>query len=189
VNKYSQEEIIDGLRRRDNRVMRFVYKSNFPAVLKLVMSNSGTDDDAKDIFQESIIVAFRNIRDNNEFRIESSFNTYLYSIARLLWLQQIRNTRDTDRLLKDNMPFIDFEDPPPFNEEDLRYSLYQKAFKLMPDDCRNIIKMSNDGLTQKEIADKLGLKSENYIAKRKHFCKEFLIRKIKEDPDYNPSEL
>jgi len=41
---------------------------------------------------------------------------------------------------------------------------------------------------QKEIAEKLGFKSENYIWKRKHFCKDYLIRKIKEHPDFQEDE-
>jgi len=184
VKRYSPEEIIDGLRRRDNRILSYIYKNSFPPVLKLVLSNSGTEEDAKDIFQEAIIVAFRNIRENKEFKLESSFQTYLYSIARLLWLKQLREKRSRNTITEKHT-FIEFEEPKPFDEEDLKYSLYQRAFKKLPPDCQQILKMSIDGVSQKQIAKKLGLKSENYIKKRKHYCKEYLIGKIKEDPDYS----
>ncbi len=185
MNRYSVTEIIDGLRRRDNRVLRYIYKTYYPPVVKLVLTNSGTEDDAKDIFQETLIVVFRNIRDKADFKLESGFQTYLYSIARLLWLKHLRNSRNQDKNLKENHTFIEFEEPKPFNEEDIRYALYQRAFIKIPSDCQKILKMSVDGIPQKEIADSLGFKSENYIKKRKHFCKEYLILKIKEDPEYN----
>lgn len=183
MSRYSQEEIIDGLRRRDNRILKYVYKHYYSAVLKMILTNSGSEDDAKDIFQEAIIVAFRNIREKKNFKLESSFQTYIYSIARLLWLKNLRNKSNEDQL-KENNPFIEFEEPQPFNEEDLRYSVYQRAFSSMPSDCQEIIKMTNDGIPQKEIAEKLGFKSENYIKKRKHYCKEYLIARIKEDPEF-----
>ncbi len=188
MNRYSATEIIDGLRRRDNRVLKYVYKAHYPSVVKLVLMNSGTEDDAKDIFQEALIVAFRNIREKADFSLESSFQTYIYSIARLLWLKHLRNSRNQDKNLKENHPYIEFEEPKPFREEDIRYAIYQRAFVKIPPDCQKILKMSVDGIPQKEIADTLGFKSENYIKKRKHFCKEYLIGKIKEDPEFGQEE-
>ncbi len=184
MNRYSVTEIIDGLRRRDSRVLRYIYKSYYPAIVKLVLTNSGTEDDAKDIFQEALIVVFKNIREKADFKLESGFQTYIYSIARLLWLKHLRDSRNQDKNLKENHSFIEFEEPKPFNEDDIRYAIYQRAFLKMPPDCQKIIRMSVDGVSQKVIAETLGFKSENYIKKRKHFCKEYLITKIKEDPEF-----
>lgn len=183
MSRYSEEEIIDGLRRRDNRILKYIYKHYYAAIFKLILSNSGTEDDAKDIFQESLIVAFKNIREKNGFTLESSFQTYIYSIARLLWLKSLRN-KSNENQLRENQSFIEFEEPKPFNEEDLRYSVYQRAYASIPKDCQEILSMTNEGISQREIARKLGFKSENYIKKRKHYCKEYLIGKIKEDPEF-----
>lgn len=181
MSRYSQEEIIDGIRRRDNRILKYIYKHYYTAIFRFIVTNSGNEDDAKDIFQEAIIIAFHNIRKNTKFKLESSFQTYIYSIARLLWLKSLRN-KSNEEQLKENNPFIEFEEPKPFNDEDLRYSAYQRAYKNLPLDCQHIIRMMNEGVSQKEIAEKLGFKSENYISKRKHYCKEYLIARIKEDP-------
>lgn len=184
MSRFSQEEIIDGLRRRDNRILKYIYKHNYTAIHHLVLTNSGTDEDAKDVFQESLMIAFKNIRSKKNFKLESSFQTYIYSIARLLWLKNLRN-KSNENNLKENHPFIEFEDPKPFNEEDLRYAVYQKAFGKLPQDCKEILKMMNEGTSQTEIAEKLGFRSKNYISKRKHYCKEYLITKIKEDPEFD----
>jgi len=183
-NRFSDEDIIKGLRRRDSRVLRHIYKNCFPVVAKLILSNSGTEEDAKDVFQETLIVVFRNIKEDRDFKFQKNHVVYIYSIARMVWIQQLRNTKRAAQNLKDNHSYIDFEEPKPFNDEDVKYSMYQKAFRQLPEDCQKIILMSNDGKSQKEIAETLGFKNENYIKKRKHYCKEFLIKKIKEDPEY-----
>ncbi|MCF8378087.1 MAG: RNA polymerase sigma factor [Bacteroidales bacterium] len=184
MNSFSEKEIIDGIRRRDNRVLSYVYKSHYSAILNLVLTNSGSEDDAKDIFQETLIVVFKNIREKADFNLSSGFQTYMYSIARLLWLKTIRNRKEDQKRLNESHPYIDFEPPKPFNDQDIRYSLYQRAYRTIPEDCQEILRLTVDGVSQKDIAEKLGFRSENYIKKRKHFCKQYLIDKIKEDPEF-----
>jgi len=184
VNRFSEQEIIDGIRRRDNRVLSYIYKSYYSAILNLVLTNSGSEDDAKDIFQETLIVVFKHVREKADFSLTSGFQTYLYSIARLLWLKAIRTRKDDQKKLNESHPYIDFEPPKPFTDQDIRYSLYQRAFVTIPEDCQQIIRLTVEGVSQKDIAEKLGFRSENYIKKRKHFCKQYLINKIKEDPEF-----
>ena len=188
MKRFSEVEIIDGIRRRDNRVLSYIYKNHYAAILKLILGNSGSEEDAKDIFQEALIVVFRNIREKADFSLKSGFQTYLYSIARLLWLKSLRNRKSEEKSLKENHSYIDFEPPKPFNDEDVRYSLYQKAFTNIPEDCQKILRMSVDGISQKDIAAELGFRSENYIKKRKHYCKQYLINKIKEDPEFKEQQ-
>jgi len=184
VNRFSQSEIIEGLRKRDSKTLRYIYKNGFLSVRQMVMKNKGTEDDAEDIFQESVIIAFRNFREDQNFKIKCSLQTYIYSVARNLWLKHLRISRTNRKNFIENHEYIEFEEPEPVSIEDLRFSLYQKAFLELPPDCQKILKLSLDGISQKKIADILGYKSENYISKRKHFCKEYLIKKIKENPDF-----
>ena len=185
VSRFTIEQIIKGVRKRDSNVLQYIYKSYYSTVLKLVINNSGTEDDAKDIFQESVITVFKNIREDAKISIDCTFQTYIYSIARLLWLKHLRDLKsDGVTRLVENHSHIIFEEPKPYTEEDLNYAMYQKAFLELPPDCQKILKMTVDGVPQKEISEKMGLMSENYISKRKHYCKEFLINKIKENPDY-----
>ena len=189
MNRITHEKIIEGIKKRDNTVLQFVYKNYFPIVLKLVKRNKGSDDDAKDVFQETLVIVFKNIRDCETFTIKCNFQTYFYSIARLVWFKYFKNNK-TDEFtpLIETHSYIHFTEPEPFREEDLRYSIYQRAFLKLPADCRDILKMTVDGYSQKEIVNTLNLVSENYIKKRKHFCKEYLIKLIKEDPYYKDAE-
>jgi len=189
VNRYSLQELIKGIRVRDNAVLLHIYSKYFQSVLHFVMNNSGTAEDAKDTFQEAMIVVFQNIRQNKDFTIQCSLHTYIYSIARIIWIKHLKKMKSSFIKLNEDSEYIRFEEPQPFQEYDFRYALYQRVFRELPKDCQIILEMTNKGISHKEIAAKMGLNSERYITKRKHFCKEYLIKLIREHPDFYSDKL
>ena len=186
MGRYSIEQIIDGLKRRDNNVLQYIYKNSYNPVKQLILNNAGSDNDAEDIFQEALIIIFKKLRDESEFELTSSFNTYIYSISRLLWLKHLRNIKkiEIDPLNRDMEERIEFEEPLPVQDKDLRMAIYQRTLLKIPEDCQKILRLTAQDITSKEIARQLGFRSEGYVRKRRHFCKEYLVNKIKEDPDY-----
>jgi RNA polymerase sigma factor (sigma-70 family) len=185
VSEFSVEEIIEGIKARDNCVLQYVYKNHFPSIHHFIISNSGSPEDAKDIFQESIIVIYRKLKEQQHFLLNSSFKTFIYSIARNLWLKHLRAIKYEGLTIKDQQQYIELKDEPfKVSNDDLKMSLYQKYFKQLPEDCQNILKLTARDIPQKEIAQAMNLKSENYVKKRKHDCKEKLIEMIKKDPRY-----
>lgn len=189
MNRFSSQELIKGIRKRDNAVLTHIYSKYFQSVMHFIMHNNGTSEDAKDIFQEAMIVVFQNIRKDKDFKLESSLKTYIYSIARIIWIKHLRNLKTNITQITEEDEYIEFEEPQPFQEYDFKYALYQKVFLELPKDCQQILKLQNKGWTIKEIATKMGLKSENYVSKRKHYCKEYLIKLIRENPEFHSDKL
>jgi DNA-directed RNA polymerase specialized sigma subunit len=68
-------------------------------------------------------------------------------------------------------------------EASMERKLYQYYFSKLGKDCKEILTMFYNDMTFKEIALKLGKSSEEYVRKRKHACKEQLIKMIKSDPE------
>lgn len=186
MKRFSDEEIILGLRRRDNHVIQYIYKENFQSISRMVLNNNGSEDDAEDIFQETLIIIFKRLRDNDDFELASTFNTYIYSVGRLLWLKKLRDTSriNVTELNLEMEEFLEFKEPPPVEDKDLRFAVYQRNLKLIPEDCQKILTLTAQDMPAKDIAEKLGYKSDTYVRKRRHFCKEFLVNRIKEDADY-----
>ena len=104
MKRLSEEEIIAGLRKRDNRVLQYIYKNSFTPVRQLIVSNAGSDNDAEDIFQEALIIVFKKLKEEQEFQLTAAFTTYIYSISRLLWLKHLRNIKkiEIDPLNRDH---------------------------------------------------------------------------------------
>ena len=186
MKRLSDKEILVGLRKRDNRVLQYIYKNNLTPVKQLVLHNAGSESDAEDVFQEALIVIFKKLRDDPDFELDAAFSTYIYSIARLLWLKNLRQIKkiDIDPLNRDMEERIEFEEPLPIEDKDLRLAIYQRTLTKIPEDCQKIMQLTAKDLTAAEIARQLGFRSENYVRKRRHFCKEYLVNKIKEDSDY-----
>ena len=186
MKRLSDVEIITGLRKRDNRVLQYIYKNSFTPVRQLIISNAGSENDAEDIFQEALIIIFKKIKEEQEFELTAAFTTYIYSISRLLWLKHLRNIKkiEIDPLNRDHEERIEFEEPSPVQDMDLRHAIYQRTLMKIPEDCQKILRLTGQDISSKEIAKQLGFRSENYVRKRRHFCKEYLINQIKEDPDY-----
>jgi len=186
VKRLSDEDIIAGLRKRDNRVLQYIYKNSFTPVKQLILHNAGSETDAEDIFQETLIVIFKKLRDEPDFELDAAFSTYTYSIARLLWLKHLRKIKkiEIDPLNRDLEERIEFEEPSPIEDKDLRMAIYQRTLLKIPEDCQKILQLTAQDLSSSEIAQQLGFRSEGYVRKRRHFCKEYLVNKIKDDPDY-----
>ncbi len=186
MKRFSDEEILEGLKKRDNRTLQYIYSNYYDIVRQLINNNNGSDDDAEDVFQEALIIIFKRLKDEGHIELTSAFGTYIYSVARLIWLKKLRELRkmDVTELNKEMEEYIEFEEPPPVQDKDLRMAVYQRNLLLIPDDCQQILRLTAQNVKSKAIADKLGFRSESYVRKRRHFCKEFLINKIKEDVEY-----
>ncbi len=58
----ADSEIILGILNDSKDILNRLYKMYFPMVLQLVLNNNGNEDDAKDVFQESVIVLYNKVR-------------------------------------------------------------------------------------------------------------------------------
>lgn len=157
-----------------------VYVSCFPMIRSMVFKNSGTVDDARDIFQEAIIVLFQN-SSREKFELNVGTCTYLYSIARNKWLKHIRDNGkntgldDTNEIADENS-FVDDD------EQKQRQRLLIKHLGSMGEKCQHIIKLYFEGIPGEEIAKELQFSSYEYYRVAKNRCIENLKKLIHADP-------
>ncbi|HFA49543.1 MAG TPA: sigma-70 family RNA polymerase sigma factor, partial [Bacteroidetes bacterium] len=103
---YTDQEILDGLRRGgqpEDAALRQVYLQNRTAVLDLIKKNKGSMEEAKDVFQEAIMSFYENIK-NGKFKGESAISSYIYSIARFIWLNKLKRKGIGQRILDTQQP-------------------------------------------------------------------------------------
>lgn len=61
---FSEEALLAAIRREDETAVAYLYKQHYPMVLHFVLNNNGTEDEAKDIYQEAVILFIEKIREN-----------------------------------------------------------------------------------------------------------------------------
>ena len=81
-------KIIERIRKGDDSALVEVYHNNVMMIRKYVLDNSGNEDDAQDMLQESLVVLWENVN-RGAFDLTSKISTYLYSVVRNKWLREI----------------------------------------------------------------------------------------------------
>jgi len=184
--RYSDEAIIEGLKLRHDDMIKYVYRELYPVIKNLIVSNSGTDEDAEDIFQDALVIVYKKGKDE-ELVLSSSFKTFFYSVCKNLWLQRLGKLKDIRQI------FVEVEEPVTLPEsitkemytvEDEKIKLYQKHFLSLGDDCQKVLRLFLRKISLREIAEIMGYKTEKYAKTRKYDCKEELKNRILNDPNY-----
>ena len=184
MKKLSLGQIIEGIRNRDNQVLTTVYREIFPVVRYYVINNGGNQEDAKDVFQESIIIAYKQICQNN-FTLKSGFDSYLYGISRLVWLKILRNRSIHQRnITKIEEPEFEYNNSDLIVEEELELRLFRKYFLKLGSECRKVLTLVAENMPYDQIAKEMGYKSEKIVRNKKYKCKEALIKMIRSDEEY-----
>lgn len=97
---YTDLEFIEGLKHNNDAALRALYKKYYNLVLKYVVNNSGNSEAAADIYQETIIVVYENVQKPN-FELNCQLQTFIFSIAKRLWLKQLRGSGHLARFKED----------------------------------------------------------------------------------------
>ena len=87
----NERALLQGLARNDRKAVETIYKQNYNMVQSLVINNNGSSDDAKDVFQEAMIVLYEKAR-SGTFELNCQIKTYVYSVCRRLWLKRLQQT-------------------------------------------------------------------------------------------------
>jgi len=184
---YTTEELLRGILRNNSLILRHIYKAYFHTIYSFVTNNKGGSDEANDIFQEAIIVIYRKIKEDNLLLSNSSFETYLFSVCRLLWLKQLQYRKESIVTSEDIDPYSDqiFEDDlSELIQKNERYKLFQDHFQKLGKDCQKILQLFFEKVAIKQITEIMGYVSDSYTKKRKHQCKEYLVKSIKQDNEF-----
>lgn len=177
--RISDKNIIDGVRNQDDTILNWLYDNYLPTVRKHVLNNNGTNDDVSDVFQDTIIILYKQITDDN-LSLTTDLKGYFFGIARNIWSALLRK--------KLRMTELDLDFAEESGQEDVTGLLLEKiiirAFNKLKPDMQKVLSLYSRGYSYKEIAVKLNLKNENYARRKKYISKEALLAHMKEDPEY-----
>jgi RNA polymerase sigma factor (sigma-70 family) len=183
---YTDQDLLDGIDRRDNPTLEYIYQQCYPMIKDLVIKHSGNHEDAQDIFQDAMVIIYNKVK-KNELVLFCAFKTYLYSICKRLSMKYIEQKRKVGTL---NREFTEPEEIPAeqivnaYEEEIEKYNFFQQHMLELKEDARKLLKLYMENYSFKEISTIMGYKSENYAKTRKYAFKEELKRRILEDPYY-----
>ncbi|WP_257666422.1 RNA polymerase sigma factor [Parapedobacter tibetensis] len=164
-------ETIAGIALGNAEAIAGLYSDYFPMILNMVVQNNGTEEEAKDVFQEAVIVLFDRIKRGN-FELSSKLKTYIYSVCRRLWLKQLgyqgRAFHDISSY-EETIPVE--EDLVQHLEKDMHLSLMEEALDKLGEPCRSIIQdFYILNLSMQEICEKFGYTNADNAKTQKYKC-------------------
>jgi len=179
--RFSDTRIIEGIKTQDENILSWLYDTYYPAVKNHIIKNSGNPDDVPDIFQDTIIILYKQIRDD-KLNLTTDLKGYFFGIARNLWKAQLRKNNRTSVIepdfdMADETTFEDHDDP-------MFERIISRSFQKLKPDCQNVLALYSDGLSYEEIAVRMKLKNGDYARRKKYLCKEALLEFVKTDPEY-----
>ena len=166
----TEQELYDGIARKDDRAFQYLYQQHRDPIFRLVQRNSGTPEDALDLFQEGIVVLWTNISQGRfELRDEAKIATYLYTLCRNKWMSKLRKKKII--LPLDTQPQVEIAD----DAEELqahhdRIRRIERQLEQLGESCQKLLTLFYyQKASLREIAERMGL-TEKTAKNTKYRC-------------------
>lgn len=172
------QELVDGIAQGSSEALKIVYQTNFSLISQFVVQNSGNAEDAKDVFQEAIIILYDKIN-KGDFVLSSRLQTYIYSVSRFIWLKKL-NSKDLlitslYQELEDTLVFED--DIEESQTKEVQFHLMEESLSLLGEPCQSIIlDFYIHNLSMQDICEKFGYTNANNAKTQKYKCLQRLKR-------------
>jgi len=168
------QEILLRLKKRDERALDYLYKKHYKMMLNMVVKNSGTEDEAKDIFQDALIVFWEKATGDKDFVLSAKISTYLYSICQNLWRKEL------DRKSRNSGDMVDKGEVVDYDREE-RVNIINKCIATLNESCRQILTLYYfEKMTMGEIAEIMGFANADTAKTKKYKCKQELDKTVKQ---------
>lgn len=166
-------EILDRISKGDERALDYLYKKYYKMMTNIVLKNNGTEDEAKDVYQEAL-VAFWQKAASGKLVLTSKISTFLYSICLNQWRKELDRK---SRLTGEEVDGEEFQS----HEEKERYKIVMQCIGELGDTCKRILTYYYfDGLNMTDIAKKMNFANTDTAKTKKYKCKKKLDSLIKE---------
>ncbi len=178
---HTDQRFITGLLQNDTALVREIYSQFSGKVKNYIVQNSGSEDDAADIFQESLIDIYQQAR-HKGLQLTCPFEPFLLLVCKRKWLNELKKrgrqgvTKEPDTVFDLGEDVFALAEQLQLQED--KATLFMAMFKKLGERCREIINKCLGNKPQDEVAEELGV-SYAYLRKKKSECMAELIKLIK----------
>jgi RNA polymerase sigma factor (sigma-70 family) len=135
----TEKELLKGLAGNDRKASETIYKQHYNMVQALIVNNNGTAEDARDIFQEAMLVLYEKARSGN-FELNCQLKTYIYSVCRRLWLKRLQQLQRYSTEINGIAEVVQVEEDMEKHEaRNLEFSVMEKALLSIGEPCKSLL--------------------------------------------------
>jgi RNA polymerase sigma factor (sigma-70 family) len=166
-----EKALLKGLATNDKLAVETIYQENYNTMQALIMNNNGAADDAKDIFQEAMIVLYEKVRTEG-FELHCQIKTFLYSVCRRLWLKRLQQQNRYASPGDSMEAVVDVDDDLEVHErKDLELDMMEKAIGGLGEPCKSLIEAYYlQKKSMQDIAAEFGYTNADNAKTQKYKC-------------------
>ncbi|WAC40281.1 RNA polymerase sigma factor [Pedobacter sp. SL55] len=167
----TDREVVLGILNNSVDALNKLYVAYFPMVLQFILNNNGDEDDAKDVYQEAIIVLYNKVK-SGSFELSSKLKTYIYSVSRRIWLKKLaQHSKKTSNISDFEDVLVVEEDMEQHEQKDMQFDKMKLALESLGEPCKTIIEdfyINNQSM--QEICEKFGYTNADNAKTQKYKC-------------------
>ncbi len=166
-----EKALLEGLAISDKKAVETIYKENYNTIQALIINNNGSADDAKDIFQEAMIVLYEKVRQGG-FELNCQIKTFMYSVSRRLWLKRLQQQNRYSSPGDSMEAVVDVDEDLEFHEQkDGELDMMEKAIGSLGEPCKSLIEAYYlQKKSMQEIAADFGYTNADNAKTQKYKC-------------------
>lgn len=168
---------------RDRALYHIVYQTGWKKmVAHYVLQSGGDAADADDVFQEALLQFERSVR-FSRFEGKSALKTYFFIIAKRRWWRMSKQRRPTQELSPVHYDAVaESAEAHVISEEKREY--LRKATAQIGERCQKILQLYQLDYSMGEIAEAIGLSSDDMAKKEAYRCRMRLRQFLENNQDW-----
>jgi RNA polymerase sigma factor (sigma-70 family) len=166
-----EKQLLTGLAYNDKKSIETIYRENYTVIQGFVLNNNGSVDDARDIFQEAMIVLYEKAL-SGTFELNCQLKTYMYSVCRRLWLKRLQHdqkfTTKVENLLETVPVDEELEDHEKKNTD---FMIMEAAMNKIGEPCKSLLDAYYlQKKSMQDIASEFGYTNADNAKTQKYKC-------------------
>ncbi len=139
---------LSGILQNNDLVLRSLYEGVFPKVRRFILQNNGSEEQAKDTFQEAFIATWKNVKEGKFTEQKgTSVEAYLYTIAKNKWLDYLRSSKykktsySNSAINMERVEAREEDDPTETDDTQKEMDAMRQAFEKLGAHCKVLLNL------------------------------------------------
>jgi len=184
--QFSDKSLIEAIRSGSDTddAIRHLYRTQLGLTVAYIKQNSGTDEDAEDIFQE-VVLSFMDVVRKDKFRGESSVSTFLYALTRNIWLNELKKrgrAKIRDEVFEKEKDQTAVDVGHLMVNRELKSQLMAQVDKLGATCKKILLAVYFENQAMREILQNLKYENEQVVRNKKYKCLKQLEQMLVSQP-------
>jgi len=183
VGRKKDAMVIEKIKSGDDRQLASIYeeyRSEF--IFWITKHYHCSMDEAKDVYQFSILTFYENIISNRLVELKSSVKTYLFAIGKNKILEKRKDDRRMVQIVDDPVLEVDELEKEEILEKETNLQLVEKCLEQLGDPCKSLLELYYyNRMSMEEITETLNYKNANTAKNLKYKCMNRLKRLFEDE--------